>query len=244
MCNEVLATKWYYSCRNACLVSTDCASNYRCSLSSDLYGTCVWNKFATIQEWVDTSNLQQISTLEDIPSKCDFDKYDVGLYSFANQSSHFYLGATASSKEVDIECPLALAFAAVEGAEVTFLVPNEEVLKGEQFPVHPLGTANLKDILEAERAAEAIDDAAYDLTANTCVHYAADIWRGLDFEETEDLANFISENLLKKDGFLEYARQNAKYDGRRVLTSYLTGNHGGFEDYVKEMVLSQLNIKK
>ncbi|KAL3792563.1 hypothetical protein HJC23_005533 [Cyclotella cryptica] len=100
------------------------------------------------------------------------------------------------------------------------------------------------DIMAAERSAEAIDDTKYDLTANTCVHYAADIWRELDFEETEDLANFIVENLLKDDGALEYARQNVKYDGMRVLTSYLTGDRGGFEEYVKNIVHSQLDINK
>ena len=138
----------------------------------------------------------------------------------------------------------ALAFASLEGTKVTFLVPHEEELNSEHFELHPLGTADLGDIMAAERSAEAIDDTKYDLTANTCVHYAADIWRELDFEETEDLANFIVENLLKDHGALEYARKNAKYDGMRVLTSYLTGDGGGFEEYVKNIVHSQLYINK
>ena len=125
---------------------------------------------------MDTSNLQDVDTFKDIPPKSNLDRYDIGLYSFVNHSSHFFLGATASGKEVDIDCPPALAFASLEGTKATFLVPHEEDLKGEQFQVHPLGTAELKDILEAECVAEAIDDTAYDLTANFSIRSVNKKW--------------------------------------------------------------------
>jgi hypothetical protein len=197
-----------------------------------------------MQEWAENSNLQDVDVAKDIPSKCNLDKYDIGLYAFANQSSHFFLGAMALGKEADVECPPALAFASQGGHKRVLLVHQEEDFKGYDFNVHPLGMAELKDILNAERVAKAIDDTKYDLTENTCIHYAASIWRDLNFEETEDLGNFIIENLLRDDGALEYARQNAKYDGSRALTSYIIGGEGGFEDYVKEIVFSQLNLNE
>ncbi|KAL3794650.1 hypothetical protein HJC23_010078 [Cyclotella cryptica] len=203
-----------------------------------------------VQEWAEMSNLQEVdSSKKDIPLACDVARYNLGLYAFANQTSHFVLGATMmpSNEEEDVVagCPPALAFASLAGRKVIFLSPTaeEDVHLLSDFNVQALGSAELKDILDAEHKAEAIDDSKYDLTANTCVHYAAKIWRGLDIEETRDLADFIITNLLKDGSSLEYAKQNAKYDGRRALTSYLMeGDEVGFGEYVKDTVYSQLYI--
>jgi hypothetical protein len=162
----------------------------------------------------------------------------------ALRGSHFFLSATASNKkELDLndKCPDTLVFASIDEEKVTYRVPNDVKLD-HFFHSHPLGTATLKDIIDAEDAVKAVDDSDYDLLKNSCVHYAGSIWRELKFEETHELADFLIENLLRDDGLLDIAHQKVAMGGLRVLSKHLV-NEDTFEKYVKETVISQLVIQ-
>ena len=95
--------------------------------------------------------------------------------------------------------------------------------------------------MDAERSVEAVQDKDYDLTSNSCINYAGRIWRALRLDETKELANFLVENLIENDWFLTIARQKYSAGGLRVL-AFVTGK-GSFENFVKDVVYSQLNIK-
>ena len=194
-------------------------------------------------QWKQAVNAVQIELTEDIPSECHDHDYEVALNAVANLGSHFFLSATSSNKDKldDDKCPEVLVFASIGGHKVTYLVSNEEHMNS-YFRVHLLGKASLKEIVKAERNANAVDDSDYDLTKNSCIHYAGDISRGLAFDETPKLAEFLIENLLMDDGLIEIARKNINLGGIRVLHNYVLSK-GNFDQYVKDMVFSQLNIK-
>ena len=195
-------------------------------------------------EWKDSINAVEIKMAE-VPGKCLLRDYNLFLNAFLDKGSHFFSVAIASEDEdkaLDYkECPNALAFASIEGYKVTYLIPNEEDLK-TGFNSFSLGKATLGNIIQAESSAEPVDDSKYDLTSNSCVHYAGRIWRGLKFDETAELADFLTENLLRDDGFLDIARNKVEQGGFRILSKYAMGE-GKFEEFVKNTVLSQLYIK-
>ena len=74
------------------------------------------------------------------------------------------------------------------------------------------------------------------------IHYAGSISRALEFEETPELADFLIESLLRDDGLFHMAGQNIGMGGLGVISKYVTGKEK-FDQYVKDIVLSQLNIK-
>ena len=165
------------------------------------------------------------------------------LNALADSGSHFFLSVLA--QDVDnsdqTECPEALAFASIDGHKVTYQIPFKEALS-HNLHSYVLGKAPLKDIVDAEINVKAVDDSKYDLTKNSCVHYAGAIWRELGFDETEELGEFLTENLLRDHGLLEIAQQKVAVGGLRVLSKY-TGYDDAFEKYVKDTVISQLHIE-
>ena len=183
--------------------------------------------------------------INDIPSECYLHKFDVAINSVALRGSHFFLSATASDKktlDLDDKCPNTLLFASIDGKKVMYHVPKDESFD-DFFYTHRLGTATLKDIIDAEQKVKAVDDSDYDLTKNSCVHYAGSIWRELQFDETPELADFLIENLLRDDGLIDIAHQKVAMGGLRVLSKYLI-DEDSFENYVKETVVSQLVIQE
>ena len=192
----------------------------------------------------DATHSIKIDLAQDVSSKCLAQSYDVALKVIDDDGVHFLLTATATDQnESDFaQCPKALAFASVYGNKVTYLVQETEMMERLSH-AHILGKATLKDIVKAVDDAEAVDDSKYDLTKNSCIHYAGNIWRGLEFEETNELADFLIQNLLSDDGFLDIAREKVKFGGLRVLSKFMTDN-GMFEKYVQDTVFSQLNIKE
>ena len=113
--------------------------------------------------------------------------------------------------------------------------PYIEDIKG--LPKHALGVAALADVLMAEENAEAIDKASYDMITNNCANYASRIWRRLEFDETEDLANFLVHNIVVDEVQLE--KLASKHGGRRLLKTMF---NKGLESYVKNAVYSQLYL--
>ncbi len=105
------------------------------------------------------------------------------------------------------------------------------------LPKHTLGVAALANVLEAESSAEAIDDKSFDLATNNCVNYASSIWRRLGFDETEDLANFLVDNIIVDKTQLE--KLAFKSGGRRLMDAMY---NEGLEDFVKNVVYSQLYL--
>jgi hypothetical protein len=196
-----------------------------------------------IDKWQTSVNAVQIQTLDDFPSECENNIYEVALNSFVDQGSHFFLTATLSEPNDESDsakCPELIAFASMYGRKVAFLI-HKEKMANVQINTHFLGKALLKDIAKAENDAKAVDDKKWDLTKNSCIHYAGDISRSLKFAETLELADFLVENLLRDDGFVTIAYRNVAMGGLRVISNYINKDES-FDEYVKEMVHSQLNI--
>ena len=206
-------------------------------------GTCKYKPSddteSHIRKWRDSVNAVEI---EDIDGACLGVAYEVGLYSFTNHGSHFFIAATISSEiMIDSEqnCPTAIVFASLDSKKVSYLVQNQVLLNG--FNVHILDKKTLDEVLIAENQVPAIDGSNYDLTKNSCAHYAQSIWRALKIEETAELADFLITNLLRDDGLARYAKQTLSQGGLRVLTNY--GKDSAlFTKYVKDTVVSQLEI--
>lgn len=227
----------------------ECCSGFVCRHNPRGPDTCITKPtFVAIMDWVKISGAHEINfDHQDLPSSCNANDYKVALNSFVDHASHFFLSAIASDEngewdeDEDINCPKALAFASINGKKVIYSVPDvQDILIG--FNSHFLGKATLGDIVEAERSAEAVDDADYDLTKNSCAHYGQKIYRALKLEETQALADFVTSNLLKDDGIVKYAKKKTEQGGLRVLLKYAL-NDGMFQKYVKDTVVSQLDIK-
>ena len=195
---------------------------------------------AQILRWIDATNAEKIVGIEDIPSECHLRYYDLSLYSFASMGSHFFAAATPASS-VDEKCPSSLVFASLRGRKVTLLIKDEHSLMNG-FRFHKLGNASLRDVLEAESRVGPIEHSDYDLIRNNCAHYAQRIWRGLKIQETTELADFLIENLLRDKGIVDYAKNIIHRGGLEVLLKFVS-DEGMFEEYVRESVLSQLDIE-
>lgn len=199
---------------------------------------------AHISEWQHTVDAVQIELAKDVSADCRLKTYDVALNALIRQGSHFFLTATASSNNrvVSAKCPKVIAFASVYGKKAAYLVKKKKLMNDITYN-HYLGKATLEKIIDAESNVEPVDDSKYDLTKNSCVHYAGSIWRELGFDETNQLAIFLVQNLIRDDGFVNVARDKVKVGGLRVLAMYMVGGDIVFEKYVKDTVFSQLNIK-
>ena len=194
-------------------------------------------------KWEKTVNAEEIDTSEDIPSSCLNNIYDVELRAVKDEGAHFLLAAKSSDEKSndDKKCPEVLTFMSIDEKKFTHRV--HDITKfDEDSSSFLLGKASLNKIIDAEGSVEAIKDFKYELTKNSCIHYAGHIWRKLQFDETNELASFLIENLLKDDGFLKVARDKLSAGGLRVM-SYVAGK-GSLEAFVKDTVYSQLNIKE
>eukprot|EP00956_Cyclotella_meneghiniana_P044167 scaffold304205_cov89-Cyclotella_meneghiniana.AAC.1 len=209
-----------------------------------------------VVNWKNSINAKEVDTKADIPSACLDNYYDVELKGVANDKdgAHFFLSASIPKGEKttndhkgeqttndEKKCPQFLAFASRDEKKRIYHVPDFGVGNGYKYSSYLFGKVTLKAIIDAESSVEPVQDKDYDLTSNSCIHYAGRIWRALRFDETKELANFLVENLLENDGFLTIARQKYSAGGLRVL-SFVTGK-GSFENFVKDTVYSQLNIK-
>eukprot|EP00956_Cyclotella_meneghiniana_P032458 scaffold89463_cov71-Cyclotella_meneghiniana.AAC.1 len=205
-----------------------------------------WPSTAVVN-WKNSINAKEVDSKADIPSACLDNYYDVELKGVANDKdgAHFFLSASVPKGEKttndEKKCPQFLAFASRDEKKRIYHVPDFDVGNGYKYSSYLFGKVTLKTIMDAESSVEAVQDKDYNLTSNSCIHYAGRIWRALHLDETNELANFLVENLLENDGFLTIARQKYSAGGLRVL-SFVTGK-GSFENFVKDTVYSQLNIK-
>ena len=176
-----------------------------------------------------------IITKEDIAAECDDEMYDMALYTLPGP--HFILAGT---KSLDLDpsysntiCPKSIAFSTQKGKQI--VSPYMEDIN--DLPKHNLGVATLADVLSAEENADAIDETSYDLLTNNCVNYASRIWRRLEFDETEDLANFLVHNIIVDKAQLE--KLASKHGGRRLLKTMF---NKGLEKFWENVVYSQLYL--
>eukprot|EP00956_Cyclotella_meneghiniana_P021146 scaffold38102_cov40-Cyclotella_meneghiniana.AAC.2 len=218
-----------------CTQDSDCKSN-NCFTSLSAGNQC--NK-ASALEWVKDNKVEEVNQA-DLPIKCKDVLYKVGLYSLSG--SHFFIGGTAIKNAdndvmANIDCPSAIAFASIDGTKKVYNAPETAV---QELSNHFLGQFALIDILAAEENVTAIDNSGYHLTKNTCAHYARAIWRALGVEETHDMADFLVTNLVDSDEFIEFAKMKA--GGLRVVTTFAVGGKQALENYVRDIVTSQLNI--
>ena len=187
-------------------------------------------------------NANDIDLALDVPLKCYENDYNVKVNAVDNDGPHFFLTAIASN--VDIKhCPNVLVFTSIGGKKITYNVPDEAVFN--DYSSFWLGKATLEEIMIAEQLAEPIQDVDYDLTKNSCIHYAGKISRALKFEETPELADFLIQNLLKDDGLARVALDTEDTAVLKFL-NFFTGeksNGSILKKYVEETVFSQLNIK-
>ena len=199
---------------------------------------------SAIMTWKDAVNANEIDTTTDIPSACLDNDYDVELKTTDGDGAHFVLTASVSPGENTSDneiCPKLLAFASIDEKKRVYSVPDIAMLVGHSYSSYYFGKASLKAIFDVESSVEAVKDSKYNLTSNSCAHYAQNIWRGLHFDETNELASFLVDNLLKEDGLLTVAAGKLSAGGLRVM-SYAAGK-GSFSDFVKDTVYSQLIIK-
>ena len=203
--------------------------------------TCTVKKLAQQDEaWNDlVTCFAEDSTItkEDIPAECGDEMYDMALY--ALPGPHFILAGTKSldSSSVNPICPKSIAFSTMDGGFGRKQIVSPYMADIKDLPEHTLGVAPLADVLEAESGAEAIDVESFDLTTNNCVNYASSIWRRLGFDETEDLANFLIDNIIVDKTQLE--KLVIKSGGRRLIEAM---SHEGHEEFVNNVVYSQLYL--
>lgn len=174
-----------------------------------------------------------------IDAKCNDQLYGVSLY--YTEGPHFFLGASHAD-DVGDDCPAFIAFASFGGKKMKAALKDTQLFLNKDVPVHHLGDALLEEILKAENAAEALDTTSYDLATNNCVHYAVGISRPLEFAETTELATFIIENTVNDGNFEAMAKENDYSGGLRYLAAKAIGGTDMMEDFVEDMVYSQLNI--
>ena len=106
---------------------------------------------------------------------------------------------------------------------------------------HFLGEASLVDILVAEESVEAIDPSNYDYFYNSCAHYALYILRSLGLKETKELGDFVIDNVINDVKGMKIAKKS-KGRSLRALAAFAIGGKGGYENYLKDVVYSQLNL--
>lgn len=183
--------------------------------------------------------LESTTTKEDIPAECGDEMYDVTLHAFSGP--HFILAATKSPESSnDVTCPESLAFEFMYGGQMG----NKQIISAhledfKDLPKHTLGVAALADALKAEENAEAINATSFHLVTNNCLTYASSVWRRLGFDVTEDLNNFLIDNIMLNQALLTKVTSN--FGGRRLLGAI---SDQGYEEFWSNVVYSQLYLKK
>ena len=175
---------------------------------------------------------------EDIPTKCMDLLYDVSLY--AIKGPHFLVGVSPQEGGGvrGNECPQIIAFDTPDGQKKMLSLMDMGDIKG--LRVHKLGSSKLGAILKAEEQADIIDGSNFDLVSNNCVHYARDIWSSLGFDETNNLALFITDHLMSDESFEKLAKKHI--GGSRYVAAKTIGGPGAMEVFIDHVVYSQLDV--
>lgn len=173
---------------------------------------------------------------EELPTHCADKTYNVDLLYI--QGPHFLLvGTLGHEANRELTCPEVVAFASVAADKVSFSFNRNDLM--HKFTSHKLGTASLDQLFDAEETAKSISESEFDLEKNTCVHYAGNLWRALGIDETNELASFLSDNIVSDPTFAKMWKRKPGAAG------YLAANLGGkaaLQYYVESTVNAQLNI--
>jgi len=187
-----------------------------------------------------------MTTKEDISTTCRDNIYDVFLSANDDGQSHLFI--TAMMKE-EVEngadnnnCPPAILLDHTrEGEKKVLVLLEDKIDEVKELPRHFLGEASLVDILVAEESVEAIEPSNYDYFYNSCAHYAQRIWRSLGLKETKELGDFVIDNVINDVKGMKIAKKS-KGRSLRTLAAFAIGGKGGYENYLKDVVYSQLNL--
>jgi hypothetical protein len=161
------------------------------------------------------------------------EEYQVVL--FASPGPHFFLGVIAQDSTPP-ECP-SLGFASMNGERIMLKGDSEGL---EMFDFVGDSSYKLGELLEAFRKATPIDGLGYDFEGNTCIHFASRIWRELGIVESNELGDFLVNNIVEDKNFVQMARRKA--GGIAIVATTLFGPEA-LRGYVENMVYSQLNIE-
>ena len=155
------------------------------------------------------------------------------------QDAHFFLLAVGQDKSGEKGYPPNIALASMDGRKYNGVMYSDHL---EHVPSIHLGSASLRDILNAEEQAKPQHVDTYNVMTNTCVHYARRIWRPLCFSETKELASFLIENLVDSPGFEDMLKNNVNFGGCRALAALAVGGKAKLKSYMKRVVINQLKL--
>eukprot|EP00580_Thalassiosira_gravida_P008231 CAMPEP_0201627924 /NCGR_PEP_ID=MMETSP0493-20130528/3008_1 /ASSEMBLY_ACC=CAM_ASM_000838 /TAXON_ID=420259 /ORGANISM="Thalassiosira gravida, Strain GMp14c1" /LENGTH=321 /DNA_ID=CAMNT_0048098535 /DNA_START=128 /DNA_END=1093 /DNA_ORIENTATION=- len=176
-------------------------------------------------EWVSSVGGCLIEDEADIADECKDKTHTIALNKVKDH--HFVISASSSNQN----CP-DVAFVSFDGSKHILQFDADSL----DVPSHILGEAILHDVLEAVASSPALTRGKFNFETNTCVHYAMNIWRDLELDETDDLADFIIDQLLVSPSVEEHIRYDtgsgfhfgsglrylaAKAGGQRVLVEYI-----------------------
>ena len=187
-----------------------------------------------------------MTTKEDISTTCRDNIYDVFLSANDDGQSHLFLIAMMK-EEVENgadnnNCPPAILLDHTrEGEKKVIALLEDKIDEVKELPRHFLGEASLVDILVAEESVEAIEPSNYDYFYNSCAHYALYILRSLGLKETKELGDFVIDNVINDVKGMKIAKKS-KGRSLRTLAAFAIGGKGGYENYLKDVVYSQLNL--
>ena len=170
-----------------------------------------------------------------IDDACLDEEYTVSLLAF--RSPHFVLGAFSPHEN----CP-NVAFDSVNGDKrrVQFSSKDANIVA-----FHHVGKASLRALLESEKQVDGLDLASitYDMTTNSCVHYAGNIWRRVNITESVELAEFVIENIVGDPNIeilaADFWRARRLGAVRYYLAARAIGGSKLFREKLEELVYSQ-----
>lgn len=177
-------------------------------------------------EWLWSVGGCLIEDEADIADECKDKTHTIALNKV--RGHHFVLSASSSSQN----CP-DVAFVSFNGGKHILRFDADSL----GVPSHIIGEALLHDVLEAVASSPALTRGKFNFETNTCAHYAMNIWRALELNESDDLADFIIAQLLASPSVEEHTRDDTG-SGIRYLAAKAGGQHVLVE-YIKDLVYSQ-----
>jgi len=167
-----------------------------------------------------------------IDDACLDEEYTVSLLAF--RSPHFVLGAFSPHEN----CP-NVAFDSVNGDKRRVQFSSEDA---NIVAFHHVGKASLRALLESEKQVDGLDPITYDMTTNSCVHYAVNIWRPVKITESVELAEFVIENIVGDPNIeilaADFVRAR-RLGAVRYLAARAIGGSKLFREKLEELVYSQ-----
>mmetsp|Transcript_50793 Transcript_50793/g.51202 ORF Transcript_50793/g.51202 Transcript_50793/m.51202 type:complete len:366 (-) Transcript_50793:821-1918(-) len=194
---------------------------------------------------VNCSQEESTFSQDSSPPACLDEVYDVTLVAIPPMP-HFFISAVRrdadEAKQQQDGCPSNVGMDSANGIKKKYVVFENDQ---KDIQSHVLGSASLRDILQAEEDAVPLSVTEYDLSTETCAHYAQRIYRSLDIAETNELAQFVLSNIVENVNVdkLKKMLPKAGKGGLRALAAIAMGGEGAILRHLHELVYSQLDIK-